>query len=350
MLEFALALLATATVGVLLIPLLRAPRRSAGRLDGELAIYRDQLDEIERERAVGAIAESDAAAARLEIERRALAAGDQPATRLTIAPADNVLHKILSPALALAIPVLAIPAALLVGVFLGLLGSGGSILALPLLRLAAGLSFAAARATSFPVVGLAAAAALVGHLRTGAVRARDAAPFALASVPATFAASRLLAPRVSEPAQALLFAALMLVAAWRMARREPADAAPPRRRGARVAALVGALAGVLTGLLGIGGGFLIVPALVLTLGFDVRGAIATSLLVIVLNCAAGLGAELAGGGASIRWDLAAVFAAAGVAGAVAGRRLGARWSAIVLRRTFAVVVLLAAVALLAKSL
>lgn len=108
MLEFVLALLATATVGVLLIPLLRAPRRSAGRLDGELAIYRDQLDEIERGRAAGSIAETDAAAARLEIERRALAAGDQPAAVPAAAQADSTLHKILSPALALAIPLLAL--------------------------------------------------------------------------------------------------------------------------------------------------------------------------------------------------------------------------------------------------
>lgn len=107
MLEFVLALLATATVGALLIPLLKAPRRSAGRLDGELAIYRDQLDEIERERAAGTIAETDAAAARLEIERRALAAGDQTGA-MPSAPADRALHKVLSPALALAIPLLAL--------------------------------------------------------------------------------------------------------------------------------------------------------------------------------------------------------------------------------------------------
>ena len=107
MLEFVLALLATATVGALLIPVLRAPRRSAARLDGELAIYRDQLDEIERERAAGTIAEADAAAARLEIERRALAAGDQPAAG-PASQADSLLHKILSPALALAIPLLAL--------------------------------------------------------------------------------------------------------------------------------------------------------------------------------------------------------------------------------------------------
>jgi cytochrome c-type biogenesis protein CcmH len=114
MLEFVLALLATATVGALLIPLLRTPRRAAGRLDGELAIYRDQLDEIERGRAAGTIADADAAAARLEIERRALAAGDQPVGKKTT-QGDSVLHKILSPALALAIPLLALGLYLQIG-------------------------------------------------------------------------------------------------------------------------------------------------------------------------------------------------------------------------------------------
>ena len=104
-LEFLLALLTTATVGVLLIPLLRSRTASTGRLDGELAIYRDQLAEIERERAAGTLPESEAAAARIEVERRILAAGDQPPPP---ARADATLHKVLPPVLALAIPLLAL--------------------------------------------------------------------------------------------------------------------------------------------------------------------------------------------------------------------------------------------------
>ena len=112
MLEFLLALLTTATVGVLLIPLLRSRTASSGRLDGELAIYRDQLAEIERERAAGTLPESEAAAARIEVERRILAAGDHPPPP---AQADATLHKILPPALALAIPLLALGLYLQVG-------------------------------------------------------------------------------------------------------------------------------------------------------------------------------------------------------------------------------------------
>jgi cytochrome c-type biogenesis protein CcmH len=112
MLEFLLALLTTATVGVLLIPLLRARTTTTDRLDGELAIYRDQLAEIERERAAGTLPESEAAAARIEVERRILASGDHPPPP---AQADATLHKILPPALALAIPLLALGLYLQVG-------------------------------------------------------------------------------------------------------------------------------------------------------------------------------------------------------------------------------------------
>lgn len=116
MLEFLLALLTTATVGALLIPLLRAratpTRRSSSRFEGELAIYRDQLAEIERERAGGALSESEAAAARLEIERRILAAD---ATAKTTAAPPDALHRLLPPALALAIPLLALGLYLKIG-------------------------------------------------------------------------------------------------------------------------------------------------------------------------------------------------------------------------------------------
>ena len=116
MLEFLLALLTTATVGALLIPLLRArvtsTHRSSGRFDGELAIYRDQLAEIERERAGGALSESEAAAARLEIERRILAA-DAAAETANAAPL--AIHHLLPPAIALIIPLFALGLYLKIG-------------------------------------------------------------------------------------------------------------------------------------------------------------------------------------------------------------------------------------------
>lgn len=136
MLEFLLALLATATVGALLFPLLRFHAPSSDRFDGELAIYRDQLAEIERERTGGSLSDAEAASARLEIERRILAAAEQakPAT----APSP-LLHRLLPPALALAIPLLAL------GVYLRL-GHPG----LPAAPFVAGASPAAEPAIDVP--------------------------------------------------------------------------------------------------------------------------------------------------------------------------------------------------------
>ncbi|MBV8409735.1 MAG: c-type cytochrome biogenesis protein CcmI [Alphaproteobacteria bacterium] len=107
MLELVLALLSAATVGVLLIPLLGSRFDAKSRFEGELGIYRDQLAEIERERTNGILAESEAAAARTEVERRILAAADQAAAVPSSKP-PSTLHKVLPPGLALAVPLLAL--------------------------------------------------------------------------------------------------------------------------------------------------------------------------------------------------------------------------------------------------
>lgn len=114
MLEFLLAFLTTATVGALLWPLLRNRTDHRDRLSAELAIYKDQLAEIELERAAGTLAESDAAAARLEIERRILAAG-AAAEHATRAGSSPALLKWLPPALSLFIPLLTLGVYLQVG-------------------------------------------------------------------------------------------------------------------------------------------------------------------------------------------------------------------------------------------
>lgn len=108
MLEFLLALLTTATVAALLWPLLRLRLPARDRLSGELAIYRDQLAELERERAAGRLAPAEAAAARTEIERRMLAAGDAAATTLKARTASDAVQKWLPPALSLFVPLLAL--------------------------------------------------------------------------------------------------------------------------------------------------------------------------------------------------------------------------------------------------
>jgi uncharacterized membrane protein YfcA len=150
----------------------------------------------------------------------------------------------------------------------------------------------------------------------------------------------------------IAFSALMFAFAARMAlaKDRPADAARGRRALGAILA-IGVLVGVLTGVLGVGGGFVIVPALVLMLGFDVRHAIGTSLVVIALNCAGGVLGRLRSDGTvlGVHWEIAAVFAAFGVLGAEVGGRLAHRLPQAVLRKVFAAVVTAMAVVLLARE-
>ncbi len=114
MLEFLLALLTTATVGVLLIPLLRSSAHSTERIDHDLAIYRDQLSEIEHERAAGTLPDAEASAARIEIERRILVAADHAEKKIASEPSSAV-QRFLPPALSLLIPLFALGLYLQVG-------------------------------------------------------------------------------------------------------------------------------------------------------------------------------------------------------------------------------------------
>ncbi|MFJ8817527.1 sulfite exporter TauE/SafE family protein [Amycolatopsis thermoflava] len=240
-------------------------------------------------------------------------------------------------------------AGLLIGVALGALGAGGSILAVPALVYLAGQPLTAAVPTALMVVGLSSAAAVAPRLRAGVVRWRVALVFGAAGVPAAFggaALGRSLSPRLLM----LGFAVLMAVVAVRMFRDRAGAGGACRTTSGGVnwrtclpsAVGTGAVVGMLTGLFGVGGGFLIVPALTLLLGLDAAAAVATSLVVIVINSAAGL---VAHAGAPVDWGVTAVFALTAAIAAVAGGRLTRRLPAKLVRRAFAVVVLLVAAGL-----
>ena len=232
---------------------------------------------------------------------------------------------------------LASPLGLLIGLTLGALGSGGSILAVPALVYAAGETPQAATATSLVLVAAAATVGLRTHARAGRVRFGTGTAFGLAGIGGSLAGTA--ANRRIDPDVLLLaFSGLILIAAWRMVTACPsctrvgearelgaAPAAPARPWTAGRAALVlviGTLVGFLTGLFGVGGGFVIVPALTLVLGFAMPEAIGTSLLVVAINSLTALAARL--GGASIDWLLAAAFTSTAVAGAQLGGRLAGR--------------------------
>ncbi len=210
--------------------------------------------------------------------------------------------------------------AALIGVSLGLLGGGGSILTVPVLVYVLGFGVEEAVTSSLVVVGVASLFGTIWHWRQGDVKPRIALAFGATATAGAYAGARL-AIFFSGPAQLLLLAGVMLAAALFMfgerAAREP-DKGSDGRFTVGLAAL-GAGTGALTGLVGVGGGFLIVPALVLLGGMAMKAAVGTSLPVISMNPAAGFAGHL--GNVDVRWGFVALFTSVAVAGIFTGTSL-----------------------------
>ncbi len=251
------------------------------------------------------------------------------------------------------------PLGFLIGLSLGALGGGGSILAVPALVYAAGQNPKEATATSLLLVGFASLVGLIPHLQAHRVRVGLGLMFGAAGIPGSLLGSAL-NKRMDPDVLLLAFSALILVAAWRMVTGCPsctrigeADAIeedaeeelaaamtgmetpglevltrrPVRRPDidvARVVAIIGAgsAVGFLTGLFGVGGGFVIVPALTLLLGLSMPVAIGTSLLVITVNSAVALTTRLAT--TTIDWGVTLPFTLSAVLGVLAGGKLADR--------------------------
>lgn len=262
---------------------------------------------------------------------------------------------------------IAVPAAVLIGLSLGLLGAGGSILTVPALVYLLGQDAHTATTGSLVVVGVTALTAMSVHLHAGRVRVVEGATFALVGVAGTWAGTHL-AARVDEHVLLLGFAAVMVVAAVTMSRRRArcrataggdcgpaggtAGVATATRSTTRQALLVvgtATVAGLVTGFFGVGGGFVVVPALVLALGYEMPVAVGTSLLVIALNSGVALLAR-SGQHVDLDWPLLATFSAVAVLGSVAGGRLATRVPADRLGRAFTVLLLVIAAYTAVRSL
>ncbi|MFF8898247.1 sulfite exporter TauE/SafE family protein [Streptomyces lydicus] len=244
--------------------------------------------------------------------------------------------------------ILALVAGAVVGLALGALGGGGSVLAVPALIYLLGFAPAAATTASLVIVTATSLTALYAHARAGNVRWKAGMLFAAAGlVPAAVAGAA--AAHLPQALLTAAFAAVAALAAARMLRPARAAAGHPQRavRPAR-AARTGAGLGALTGLLGVGGGFLAVPALVTVLAFEMQAAVGTSLLVISANSLASLatrGATTAGAD----WAVIAPFTGAAILGAWDGKRLAAKVTGTLLRRTFALVLLAVAAFMLVDA-
>ncbi|GGS01037.1 UPF0721 transmembrane protein [Streptomyces nojiriensis] len=242
---------------------------------------------------------------------------------------------------------LALAAGAVIGLALGALGGGGSVLAVPALIYLLGFTPAAATTASLIIVTATSATALYRHATSGNVRWKTGALFAAAGIPPALAAATL-ATRVPEPALTAAFAAVAGLAAWRMF-AAPAPGRQPRPVRPARAAGAGAGLGSITGFLGVGGGFLAVPALVSVLGLRMRAAVGTSLLVITVNSLAALAART-GTHAPLHWAVIAPFTGAAALGAWDGKRLAAKISGPALQRAFATVLLAVAALMLTDAL
>lgn len=228
----------------------------------------------------------------------------------------------------------ALIAGAVIGLALGALGGGGSILAVPALIYLLGFTPVAATTASLVIVTVTSATALSAHARDGHVRRRAGLLFAAAGIgPAMLGGT--LAGHLPAAVLTAAFAVIAAAAALRMLRpRSLPDSPTPVRPGR--AAVAGAGLGAVTGVLGAGGGFLAVPALVSVLGMRMRAAVGTSLLVITVNSLAAL-AMRAGTAGNLDWAVIGPFAGTAILGARDGKRLSAKLSAGTLQRVFALV-------------
>jgi uncharacterized protein len=247
------------------------------------------------------------------------------------------------------VTVLAIALAVLVGLTLGMLGGGGSILTVPLLVYVAGLDTKAAIATSLLVVGVTSAVGAVSHARAGRVQWRTGLIFGAAGMVGAYAGGRV-AHYIPGEILLLAFAAMMIATSIAMLRgRREVDAKKVHDQlpVARVL-LDGVVVGLVTGLVGAGGGFLVVPALALLGGLSMPVAVGTSLVVIAIKSLGGLAGYLAT--VSIDWGLALAVTAAAVVGALAGGRLAGRIAPDQLRKAFGWFVLVMGTVIVAQEM
>jgi uncharacterized protein len=275
---------------------------------------------------------------------------------------------------------------LVIGLFLGCLGGGGGVLVVPALVYLLGQTAQHATTSSLIIVGLTAVAGTLARLRGGLVDWRTALAFGVVGTPAAYLGTRL-NQHVAQHVLLLAFAALTLAAAAAMlvnsranrdrqpdpgelpARDDQPDRGDPDPAGATGTLLAsragtrtrtdlalilgkvllgGVAVGFLTGFLGVGGGFLVVPVLVIGLRIPMTLAVGTSLMIIALNSVTSFLSRL--GTTDLDWKVIAGFTLAAVVGSLAGKRLGGRFSGTALGRAFAIMLILVGGLVAAQSL
>ncbi len=249
---------------------------------------------------------------------------------------------------------LALLGALLIGISLGLMGSGVSILTVPVLISLVGQDEKVAIAGSLLIVGAIAAVSGTQAALRRLVDWPSVLWFGIPGMAGTWLGA-LLGGLVASSAQLLTFVAVMALAGvWMLRPQTAADPTgdPSRRAPVRIV-LDGLVVGALTGFVGVGGGFLIVPALVLLGGLTMQRAVASSLLIIALKSFSGFVKYLdvlAGESLRLDWQILAIVSALGIAGTVAGGQIANRMPQDALKKGFAFFLIVMGVYILARSL
>lgn len=241
--------------------------------------------------------------------------------------------------------------ALAIGLSLGLLGSGGSIITVPVLVYLVGQPEKVAIAGSLGVVGTIALVGALQNAARGRIDWRSVAWFGLPGMVGTYLGAWL-SGSVSGAVQLAVFAVVMLAASVMMFRRSGYESAAGARRPLGKVVAEGLAVGALTGFVGVGGGFLILPALVLLGGLGMHVAVGTSLAIIALNAFTGFAKHinlLSAQGLALDWKVLGTFVLIGSLGSVVGSQFASRVPQATLRRLFALFLLLMAAFILYES-
>jgi len=239
--------------------------------------------------------------------------------------------------------------ALIVGLTLGMLGSGGSSITVPMLIYLVGHGAKESIAESMGIVGLISVAAAIPYAKAQLVDWQSVWYFGLPGMVGTLLGAWL-GGVAAESLQLFVFGGVLLAAAYSMLRQSKgernsvdADSADLRSSPLLKISLQGTLAGMVTGFVGVGGGFLIVPALVVLAKLPMRMAIGTSLVIIAMQASIGFAKYehyLLAHGMSVNWQTILTFALIGVVGSFAGGKINARLNQQVLKQVFAVFLIL----------
>ena len=244
--------------------------------------------------------------------------------------------------------------ALCIGLSLGLIGGGGSILAVPILVYVLGLEAKAAIAMSLVIVGVVSLIGVIPHWQQGNVNLKTALSFTPPAMLGAFIGARLAAfPIVTDTLQLVCFAVIMLIASYLMIRKPKnhfSELSSPKKHHAKypwlAITLEGLGVGIITGFVGVGGGFAIIPALVLLGGIPMKGAIGPSLLIITFKSVTGFLGYLSQ--VNIDGNLMLSLTTAAALGVIGGARLSQKIPGTKLQTAFGYFLIALAIFILIK--